>query len=604
MQYKLIRALVAAAWLFVSFDASAAIVFRAAGTISSSGVPGQPAGKASGDLLLMVAAARAAAETLNAAPAGWTLLGDTSSTTKEQLALYCRVATADANDDVSHDFWSGTSSHRTQIAAFDGGAGETFDCSTVIAHGPAVSGSDSNTADLPNAALTVTTANTVVVGVGHKQKTVTSDGMVFALPAWADADIGEQALAGSAVAFVWSYDIQTTATTIASGIWDQSVEESLAYSSIVISLKAVTTAVFTVNPTVTAQDTNDYTLGGTTSGSVTVSAAACAKDTTAPTIAQVVAGNCTGNVAALAAVNEVWNGANDFILGGALPLKIYDLYATEGTNLVTLADEALDVPAGKERTTLTSVHATSPYAGSAVATGDICDTDAVTSPTSYVVTPSVDGTVEYAAGGDTSRQVIVADCHDISASAILDFTLVFNNQTCSVNQPLFEGGSFLYRKSVAITALDIKALCVDPEGDTVTAVTTSALPAGLSIAAGSVTGTPTTCGTTNTGFQWSDLYAATYAETGTFAIGDLVPDVANVAEASAITTIQAVCSLTATAGSPVKHSTIAVGNVVSTSPTIGTLVIPTQVVIYFLSSGPWSGGIRLGSGVGLGVRSQ
>lgn len=588
--------LVALALFALPLAANAGYVFRSAGTIGSAGDPGAPAGKASGDLCLTATVARVSTETLNAAPTGWTLLFDSSSTTKDQLALFGRIATGDVADDLSYDFWSGTSANRTQMACFH--TSVYTDLATIVAHSVA-QGANTNTANIPHAALTVTTANTLVIGVGVKQKTLASDGATLTDPAWIDARIGQQTGTGSSLIFVWNYDIQTTATNIASGQWTQSIAESLDYATIIVSLKS-SGGTFTVNPTVTSRTTNSYTIGGTTSGSVTVSAVACAKDSVAPTIAQVVAGNCTGNVAALAAINEIWNGANDFILGGALPLKIYDLYVTEGTNLVTLVDEALNIPAGKERTTLTSVHATSPYSGSAVAIGDICDTDAVTAPTSYLVTPEVDGTVSYASGGDNSRQIIESDCHDISASVILPFTQVYNNRTCADNQPLF-GSDFLYRKSVAMSALDIKAMCVDPEGDVVTATATSALPAGLSIAAGLVTGTPTTCGNTNTGFQWSDLYAATYTESNTFAIGDLVPNVADVAEATAITTIQAACSMTAVNGGNAHHPTIAVGNVVSTSPAIGTLVVPTQPVTYFLSIGPripGTGTTRRGLGLG------
>ena len=209
--------------------------FRSAGTTSTAGSPGDPAGKTSGDLLLMKAAARAATETFNGAPTGWTLLKDTSTTTKEQLALMARIATGDANDTVtSYDFWSGTSNNLTQIAAFSGDV--YTDLATIVAHS-VVAGSTDDTADLPYSALTITTDNCLVVSLGQKTKTATSDGATLTDPSELGTRINYTITNGTTQYHIWNYSQQTTATNIAGGIWDQSIEESKNYASIVVALK-------------------------------------------------------------------------------------------------------------------------------------------------------------------------------------------------------------------------------------------------------------------------------------------------------------------------------------------------------------------------------
>lgn len=195
--------------------------------------PAQPAGKAAGHLLLLATATRAATETLNAAPAGWTLLAESSSTANDSLALYGRIATNDANDDVSHDFWSGSTSAVAQIAAFSGDV--HTDLATIVAHSN-FAGSAGNVANIPNPALTVTTANTLIIGIGKKSKTVTSDGATVTSPAGLDHRIGLRWSNGTVTGLVWDYTQQTVPTNISASIWDQSIEESAPYASLIVAL--------------------------------------------------------------------------------------------------------------------------------------------------------------------------------------------------------------------------------------------------------------------------------------------------------------------------------------------------------------------------------
>lgn len=217
-----------------------AYTLRSVGSWSTTGSPGDPAGKTAGDLLLMFASARLSTETLNAAPAGWTLLLDTSTATKEQLALFGRIATGDANDSVSaHDFWSGTSYNLSQIAAFSGDVW-AGGLGSIIAHS-VVAGSDNNTANLPHSALTISTAGCLVLVLGTKQKTVASDGASLTDPAWIGSRLGFRNDNGSTAFSVWGYVQQTTAANISAGSWAQSIAESLHYASMVVALKTAPT---------------------------------------------------------------------------------------------------------------------------------------------------------------------------------------------------------------------------------------------------------------------------------------------------------------------------------------------------------------------------
>jgi len=308
--------------------------------------------------------------------------------------------------------------------------------------------------------------------------------------------------------------------------------------------------VFTVNPTVTAQDTNDYTLSGTTSAAVTVSAVACIKDSTAPTMAQVIAGDCTGDVNAIAAVSESWNGADSFILGGALTLKIHDLYATDGTSLVTRADESLDPAAGKQRFTLSSLHSTSPYFGQGVAAGDICDVDTVTDPGAFVINDAahthdhLDGTVDYNGGGSTSRQLIDADCHDVSASIILAFLLVYNNSSPQATDGFyFDQDVFLINTD---PAFDLAARSTDPDGDDIDFSVVSGMPTDFVLdgETGVLSdGTPGACrDPSDLTIRLTDIYGATTDVANTVGVGEPVPDLVGLTEAEAEAIIAGLCN--------------------------------------------------------------
>jgi hypothetical protein len=102
---------------------------------------------------------------------------------------------------------------------------------------------------------------------------------------------------------------------------------------------------------------------------------------------------------------------------------------------------------------------------------------------------------------------------------------------------------------------------------------------------GELSGTPDTCGVTTAvvrAIDDDDLFAD---QEVTITVGATVPDVAGDDAATAIAAIEALCSLTAVAGASIPSAIVPEGDVVSTTPDIGTIVDPDQAVEYHLSLG-------------------
>lgn len=272
-----------------------------------------------------------------------------------------------------------------------------------------------------------------------------------------------------------------------------------------LSGAAAVAPTFSVSATVSAQDDNDYTLAYTASTVATFYAVACVKDSTAPSIAQVKAAHCTGDVAAQAAANEAVTGADTTVLGGSLTLPIYDLYAVLSNGagdsaLVTLADEMLDAPSGKQYVTLASISATSwctdfnALATPDIAAVDILKIDLATSPSAFTWTQGTDCDGSYT--GDASRQSLTYDVYDASVGAYMTGgpgTIWFNNLPPFV-PAASENLIFTFPLNVPITPIDLTALCEDPEADAITVTAVDALPTGLSVVASTLQGTPTVGG--------------------------------------------------------------------------------------------------------------
>ena len=366
---------------------------------------------------------------------------------------------------------------------------------------------------------------------------------------------------------------------------------------------------FSVAATVTSQTTTAYTIGFTPSASCTIYGVAVLAGSTQPSIAQVKAGQNGSGGTPKAANSKAVTGADSFTLtpSDSPAFPRYDLYcvlnsgATD-SSIRILASEYLDAPTGKQFSTLALIDATSPFYAAGAAANDTVVIDTVTDPNSYVITCTNDGTVIYEASGDTSRQLIDADVYDYSAGAYIGAgVIVFNNFAPDPSGVAFSD-ALLYQKSVAITPITLTDYAPDPEADTVTVTALDALPTGLSITSSELSGTPTVYETTNTELQWQDQYSATYVETVTIQIGDVVPDVIHIAEGLARGQIQAVASFTTTT-TYTADAYVAIGDVISTDPVAGTLVPYNQIVSMLVSNGSQAVGTG-GSGFPVGWQGK
>jgi hypothetical protein len=185
-----------------------------------------------GDLLLVYAAARNNSETATD-PSGWLRLVDASAVGSNSTVLWGRVATNDASDNFSVDF-SATSVCNGQMAVFSGNVYSPL--SGIVAHSIG-NDTDTEATGLSYEGLTITTDNCLVLLVGKKTKTATSNGVTLSTPA-GFTRIGFRAADGSMPVMVWEYAQQTTATSIATGGWTVvGTEESNIATGFTVALR-------------------------------------------------------------------------------------------------------------------------------------------------------------------------------------------------------------------------------------------------------------------------------------------------------------------------------------------------------------------------------
>lgn len=156
-----------------------AYTFRAAGAVSyqlngGSGntlSPGAPAGKASGDLLILHTAQRVAEGTLDATPTGWTVLGGyTAVGDTWTISVLGRIADGGANDTPSGFYWSGAT--QDNIAWIEAYYGDVYtDLGTIVAD-TATSEYSNQAKDLNVPAFTWGTGvdNSLLIICGFRQK--------------------------------------------------------------------------------------------------------------------------------------------------------------------------------------------------------------------------------------------------------------------------------------------------------------------------------------------------------------------------------------------------------------------------------------------------
>lgn len=587
---------------YVQKGAIAATSAPSLGGTFSTLTPALPA-HSTGNLLLALVGIEATDPPVTVpAPSGWTQLAKTSATNR-QVFLFGRVAASGAETDPTFDPTGedgvanppNNNSFLAQCFAFSG----TFSLATLGALVSASSTPAPNaTADVTvetggsgAATLTVTDANTLVMFCYHWTNDASGQ---TTLTNFTTGDIQYTQL-GNDGTIGWQYWIQTTATNVTNQqttLTPVTGGETGQNVALMVSLKESGSApAFTVPATVSSQTDTAYTLSFTPDSSSTIYGVAVIAGSAAPSIAQVKAGQNGAGAAAKASANKAVTGADTLVLtpSDSPAFPVYDMYcvlsnASGDSARRTVAGEYLDAPTGKAFTTLTSLDITSPFYGTGAAIADTTVTDTVTTPDGYAVTAAVDGTISYAAGGDNSRQIIAADVYDYSGGAYLGAgSLVFNNAVPIPSEYAFPE-PLLLQKDVAMASLDLLVYVTDPEADVVVATALDALPTGLSITSSELSGTPTGYGETLTELQWEDAYGAAYTETVTIQVGDLVPDVINVVQATAVAAIEAVGQFTTTV-TTASSGSIPTGNVISTDPVAGTLSPAATDVSVVVSAG-------------------
>ena len=373
---------------------------------------------------------------------------------------------------------------------------------------------------------------------------------------------------------------------------------------------------FDTSPTVTSQTATAYTLTYDADANATnIYVGIYLKDATTPTAAQIKAGTNAHGTA-----TEATTGSSDTIAVTASEspaFPIYDVYAVlEGaggfSSVVALVDEVLDPATGKQHVTVDV-----PWGGAeesildgaspAAVDGDIIVIDthvdsAEQGADAHVLTCAADGVVSVDPGLDTSRLTFAARFYDVSTGGWSDASAV----TFYINNvpPVYSGetSTFLYRKSVAITANPRESSWTDQEGDALTIALQDSLPAGLSFASEQVTGTPTTYGRTVVTERAQDITGEYTEYETTYEIGDLLPDVVGQAQATAEATIGGTASWTTTITTAYSAS-VAVGDVISMYPVATTLAPHDQEVTLTVSLGasgvtrPRAGRSRQGRGL-------
>jgi hypothetical protein len=369
------------------------------------------------------------------------------------------------------------------------------------------------------------------------------------------------------------------------------------YGVIIVEVdRSSAVAAFDTPPTVSAETTSVYTLSyNANADSVTFFAVAMAKDASAPADCDAVEAG-TGAIAT--ASEAVTGGADttDLTISGGDPFPLYDLYGcvegAGGDSAVTaLVDETLDVPSGRQYVVKSGSpgvgedglldgadpasadddYIDGPVACDSFAEGLAANTLTINADTTYIIDTD----------GDTSRQTCTRRFYDVSAADWSDadpVALYVNNQA-----PVYTGlESFLFEVGTAFE-YDVTSLFTDAEGD---AMTLTEQDGPGSVVGDDWEGTFDTCGVSSD-VDWTatDIAGDVGAGDDDVTVGAFVPDVVGDDEATATAAIEALCSFTATAGTPIHSSTVAAGLVISTDPEATTLAPPTENVIYILSLG-------------------
>jgi hypothetical protein len=464
-----------------------------------------PASMAADDFVRVLVWDRSGLDTITNTTTGgqsWTAGANVQSTTPSRtVRTFC--ATFNGTWDADPGFTSGVATANAfniVISAYTPTEGSTISCTPHVAE---ADGEDGSVTGSSATGQTPTDDSSVTLAVWTAFNDINSSGLTAG---WTRRGGVNQFrnLAGSDATTSIADKIQTSAAATGDVSNTFGTSSDIGWHIVTYS-EAAALPEFSVDPTVTAQDDDEFTVGGTTDGAVTVYAVACAKDSTAPTGIQVAAADCTGDVDALASVNASWDGADSFVLDlGTVPLALkYDLYVWEGSNLITLADECLDAPAGHLSNCATGfgtiamasqIAALNASIAPDLATGDVVIWEAVSTPGGYAVTITDDGYIDIDVMFDTSKQQFNAYFQDISVGGLhaddLDYFL--NNGAPFAPAP----DQAMWLVDAAITPIDLSLLFGDPDDDTLVFTqdatgSCGAFPTGISLTDGVISGTPT-----------------------------------------------------------------------------------------------------------------
>jgi hypothetical protein len=191
--------------------------------------PGQPAtGWTTGNLALLIASTRAGAVTVDSI-AGWQeLVADGG-----RIKVFGRIL--QPGDTAPSVTYTGAGSQRrAQLCVF---SGDVYSDITTIVH--AATATTTIPATFPYEALTITDPNCLVLIVGFKYKTATSDGATVNNEA-GFTRIDSAGAAGGQMHHVWDYVQQTSAVNVTAGEWDfTGTTETLETRRATLALKSL-----------------------------------------------------------------------------------------------------------------------------------------------------------------------------------------------------------------------------------------------------------------------------------------------------------------------------------------------------------------------------
>jgi hypothetical protein len=563
---------------------------------------------ATGDLLLYVSAARTNTETSDTDPSGYTLI---SAGPDNAVEVWGKIATS-GSETAPAISWNGSSRGIASIIVLRSTTGWPAIASILSASN---AGTASQTF-MRYRSLRISNDDKCAIQIGYKNTTTGTTNVATAVgvtSGWTTLGFHND---GQNAGFLFGaqFQSQTTATNATqndetvTGNSDSATSRGL---TLALNMNAEAGGELTGAPTVTALDSDSYTVSGETDDSVLISAVACAQNSTAPSIGQVEAGDCTGDVDALAAATDTWNGSDSLTLGGSLTRLVYDVYVTDGTTLYTSADEALECAAGKQCVTLTSIEADTwvdsynDIADTDIAVSDTVEIDTETNPDSFAWTQGADGSGEYT--GDSTWQYLCIRVQDATAGDYLAWTgsgvcganylsLNFNNHDPT---PPEEAPDYAWLIDEAMS-VDLCALFADEDaGQTLTGTHSSTgtgtgadkHSAGTSFGGDgdcTLSGTPDTEGSGSFTFTVTDDAGGDAETAVTWAVFDLVqvPDcaTANLDLGACLTLLEAE-TLSGEVAGMIYSDTVPAGSVISQDPAAASEVAPFSIVDLVLSRG-------------------